>query len=198
MALYFPCFLVAPRRRGTPNKYYHFLSNKQNFPCFHAVHSVKPGNTVRVISTFLLRKCLKETIVTRSKATKLASGDALLDRCDKQQHDKLMNPIALGDVPMSVTPHRTMNTIRGAMSHDELMELTMSELIDIWSYENVINVKRIKIRRDAKKSKPSTSSSNLVQVCCLRPYHRSRLCKHSGEATYSQPSQMFYMPEIRS
>ncbi|XP_065285002.1 uncharacterized protein [Dermacentor albipictus] len=44
-----------------------------------------------------------------------------------------------------------MNTTRGIVSDADLMELTEAELLESCSDQNVINVKRIKIRRDGKE-----------------------------------------------
>lgn len=52
---------------------------------------------------------------------------------------------------ISVSAHRTMNTVKSVVSHDDLMDLTDEELLNGWKEGTVINVQRIKIRRDNKE-----------------------------------------------
>lgn len=104
-----------------------------------------------MISPFLVSKCLTDTIGPGYKVTKMASGDLLLEVRDKLQHTKLTNLAAFGDIPISVSPHRSMNTVRGVISEIDLLELTESELLEGWKDENVVNVQRIKLRRDDKE-----------------------------------------------
>lgn len=40
-----------------------------------------------------------------------------------------------------------MNTVRGVVSDDDLMNLTEAELLDGWKEQNVVNIQRINIRR---------------------------------------------------
>ncbi|XP_049525930.1 uncharacterized protein LOC125946473 [Dermacentor silvarum] len=83
----------------------------------------------------------------------MASGDLLLELRDQIQYEKLPKLVSFGDIPITLTPHRTMNTTRGVVSDDDLMELTEAELLEGFSEQNVINVKRIKMRRDGKEIK---------------------------------------------
>ncbi|KAH8027808.1 hypothetical protein HPB51_010454 [Rhipicephalus microplus] len=49
-----------------------------------------------------------------------------------------------------VGPHRSMNTVRGVISDDDLTELSESELLEGWQDQNVVKVQRITIRRNNK------------------------------------------------
>lgn len=104
-----------------------------------------------MISPFLVSKTLSDTIGVGYKASRMANGDLLLELRDEIQHQKLSNLTSFGDVPVTVTPHRTMNTSRGVVSDDDLMGLTETELVEGWSDQNVLNVKRISMRRDGKE-----------------------------------------------
>ncbi|XP_037515375.1 uncharacterized protein LOC119391800 [Rhipicephalus sanguineus] len=80
----------------------------------------------------------------------MASGDLLVEVKDKSQYQKLTNLVAFGDQPITVTAHSTMNTVKGVVSDDDLMDLT-DELLAGWKDENVVQVQRIKIRRDNRE-----------------------------------------------
>ncbi|XP_049274322.1 uncharacterized protein LOC119403587 [Rhipicephalus sanguineus] len=82
--------------------------------------------------------CLTDTIGSGYKATKMASGDLLVEVKDKSLFQKLTKLVAFGDKPITVTAHRTMNTVKGVVSDDDLMDLTDSDLLAGWKDENVI------------------------------------------------------------
>ncbi|XP_049523873.1 uncharacterized protein LOC125945682 [Dermacentor silvarum] len=148
----FPPLLDRPHKRGRTEEVFKFFGHQvDNFPRFHVIHSEKTEKSARIISPFLVAKSLIETFGPGYKVSKLASGDLLLELRDKMQYEKLPKLVSFGAIPVSVTPHRSMNTIRGVISDDDLMELTETELLEGWSDQNVINVKRIKMRRDGKE-----------------------------------------------
>lgn len=148
----FPKLPDRPHKRGRTEDVFRFVGHQTDtFPRYHVVHSEKAGKTVRMISPFLVSKTLSDTIGAGYKASRMANGDLLLELRDQMQHQKLSNLKSFGDVPVTVTPHRTMNTSRGVVSDDDLMGLTEAELVEGWSDQNVLNVKRISMRRDGKE-----------------------------------------------
>ncbi|XP_037502188.2 conserved oligomeric Golgi complex subunit 6 [Rhipicephalus sanguineus] len=94
-----------------------------------------------------LSKCLTETIGNGYKATKMATGDLLVEVKDKSQYQKLTNLVAFGDKPITVTAHRTMNTVKGVVSDDDLMDLTDDELLAGWKDKNVVQCVMLKSER---------------------------------------------------
>ncbi|XP_049515902.1 uncharacterized protein LOC125942029 [Dermacentor silvarum] len=46
----------------------------------------------------------------------MGSGDLLLEVRDHHQYNKLSKLVAFGDIPVSVGPHRSMNTVRGVIA----------------------------------------------------------------------------------
>ncbi|XP_037509715.1 uncharacterized protein LOC119386521 [Rhipicephalus sanguineus] len=82
----------------------------------------------------------------------MGSGDLLLEVRDKAQYEKLSKLVAFGETPVSVGPHRSMNTVRGVISDDDLTELSESELLEGWQDQNVVKVQRIIIRRNNKQT----------------------------------------------
>lgn len=132
----------------------------------------------------------------------MASGDLLLELCDPTQYSKLFNLVALGKVPASIsTPHRSLNTVRGVRSDEDLLELTEAELFEGWKEEYVINVQRIKIRREKKEiltkhliltfamnNQPEFIQTGYIQIC-VRPYvpstRRCYKCQRFGHGSQS-------------
>lgn len=81
----------------------------------------------------------------------MASGDLLLEVIDKHQFGKLNGLVSFGDIPVTVTPHRSMNSVLGVVSDMDLLDLTEAELLEGWQNQNVTHVQRIVIRRDNKE-----------------------------------------------
>ncbi|XP_075746347.1 uncharacterized protein LOC119171694 isoform X1 [Rhipicephalus microplus] len=128
-----------------------FMRPRQTFPRFHVIHCEKTNKQARTVSPFVVARSLTETLGAGYKVTKMASGDLLLEIHEQNQFDKLNTLTTFGDTPISITPHRSMNSSRGVVSDVDLLELTEAELLEGWKSQNVTNVQRIKIRRDQKE-----------------------------------------------
>lgn len=128
-----------------------FNRRKEIFPHFHVIHCDKTDKQARTLSPFVVAKCLTNTLGAGYKVTKMASGDLLLEVQDKQQFERLNDLATFGDIPITVTPHRSMNSVHGVVSDDDLIELSETELLEGWKDQNVTNVQRITIRRDNKQ-----------------------------------------------
>nr|XP_054921733.1 uncharacterized protein LOC129382210 [Dermacentor andersoni]XP_054921734.1 uncharacterized protein LOC129382210 [Dermacentor andersoni]XP_054921735.1 uncharacterized protein LOC129382210 [Dermacentor andersoni]XP_054921736.1 uncharacterized protein LOC129382210 [Dermacentor andersoni] len=149
IATSFPPLPDRPQKRWhTKDVFPFFGCQVHTFPRFHVVLSEKP---VRTVSPFLVSKSLSEIFGPGYKASRMASGDLFLELHDQNQYEKLPKLVSFGETQVIVTPHRTMNTTRGVVSDDYLLELTEAELLEGFSEQNVINVKRIKMRRDGKE-----------------------------------------------
>lgn len=153
MATHFPPLTPdrSLKRGRTEANFKIFVQSKETFPRFNVIHSDMSGKPVRKLSPFLVTKCLGETLGPGHKVTKITSGDLLIEVRDTIQYEKLSNLKTFGDIPITVTAHRSMNTVRGVVSEDDLLELTDAVLLAGWKDENVINVQRIRIKRDNKE-----------------------------------------------
>lgn len=95
---------------------------------------------------FLVPKCLMENIRTGYKATKMASGDLLLELGDHLQYQRLQNLAAVSNEPITITPYKTLNNVKGVVSKVHLIYLSCEGLLTGWKEGNVIQVQRITIR----------------------------------------------------
>lgn len=100
---------------------------------------------------------------------------------------------------MSVTPHRSLNSIRGVISEDDLLDVSDEEIIEGLSSQDEIGVTRITLRRGANE-KPAkhiiatfdaTTLPTSVKAgylnCKLRPYipspRRCFQCQRFGHSS---------------
>lgn len=102
---------------------------------------------MRQLSPFLVAKCLKEKIGEGYKASKMTSGDILLELKKKEQLEKMSDLTTIGDIKVTISPHRSLNTCRGVISED-FLNLSDEELLEGFQEQNVIKVQRITIGRN--------------------------------------------------
>ncbi|XP_077516582.1 uncharacterized protein LOC144126926 [Amblyomma americanum] len=119
-----------------------------DFPRFHVVHSEHEEQTARQVSPFIVTRTLTSAIGEGYKIKTLANGDLLLEVLYNHQQEKLSEVKSFGDIPVIISTHRSLNTVRGVISDDDLKYVTDEELLEGLKEQNVTNVYRIKIRRD--------------------------------------------------
>ncbi|XP_023240955.1 uncharacterized protein LOC111639330 [Centruroides sculpturatus] len=89
-------------------------------PAYLVVHATgeKPSSKC---SPFLIQKLFESTIGHLRKIQKLRSGDLLVETASPQQTAKLLSMKALGDMGVSITSHKSLNSSRGVISETDLM-----------------------------------------------------------------------------
>ncbi|XP_077505532.1 uncharacterized protein LOC144115177, partial [Amblyomma americanum] len=164
-----------------------FDKKKTIFPKYHIVHSARKEKPARLISPFIVSKALTDSLGPKYKVTKLASGDLLLELVGITQISKLADIETFGDIPVSVTPHRSLNTLRGIISDNDFLHLTEEEMLEGLSEQNVTNVYRIKICKENKEI--PTKHLVLTFASCTLP--------ESIQVGYAKISVRPYIPNPR-
>ncbi|CAN8014533.1 unnamed protein product [Ixodes persulcatus] len=82
------------------------------------------------LSPFAVAKVLDSCLGDDYNAKKLYSGDLLVDVNSKKQSIALLTLNTIGDVKVTVSPHRTLNTIRGVISEDDLLHSSEEEILE--------------------------------------------------------------------
>ncbi|XP_077516955.1 uncharacterized protein LOC144127861 [Amblyomma americanum] len=164
-----------------------FRKTKESFPKFHVLHSEETEKSARTMSPFLVSKCLTDVIGPGYKLSKMPNGDLLLELKDIVQYSKLSNQVQIGDNIVSITAHRSLNTVRGVISETDFIHLTEEEMLEGLKDQNVINVHRIKIRKEDKEI--PTKHIVLTFNCSTLP--------ESIEAGYLKINVRHYIPNPR-
>lgn len=169
------------------------------YPKFLVVHSVDENSPIKNKSVFLIAKCLENVIGEDYNAKKLSSGDLLVEVTRKQQSDALLKQNSLADLTVTVTPHRSLNSIQGVISEHELLTETESDLLDGLRGQGVTALRRITIRRGGEEIKtkhivltfnrttlPESVHAAFIS-CRVRPYvpnpRRCFKCQRYGHGT---------------
>ncbi|KAG0427269.1 hypothetical protein HPB47_025662 [Ixodes persulcatus] len=90
------------------------------------------------MSPFLVAKVLEGVIGKNFKAKKLASGDLLVEIETSHQSSALLALNCVSDYKVTVTPHKTLNTIQGVISEDDLLDASESEVVEGLSDQGVV------------------------------------------------------------
>ena len=86
---------------------------------------------------------------------RLRSGDLLIEVACKQHSENLLKTTTLATVPVTCTPHRTLNSCKGVVRAYESTNCTEEELKEWLTTKGVIDVKRPALRGTAARPTPT-------------------------------------------
>ncbi|KAM7307718.1 hypothetical protein ISCGN_011354 [Ixodes scapularis] len=183
MGLHKKYFLDRPPKRGRTevSTSHETHTTPPRFPKFLVLHS-ESDKQLSKMSPFLVAKVLEGVIGKNFKAKKLASGDLLVEIETSHQSSALLALNCVSDYKVTVTPHKTLNTIQGVISEDDLLDASESEVVEGLSDQGVVAARRISLRRDGQELKTrhivltfeATTLPESVKAgylfCRVRPY----------------------------
>ncbi|XP_023235741.1 uncharacterized protein LOC111635114 [Centruroides sculpturatus] len=132
-----------------PNKLTMTNEKTSSQPVYLVVHATGE-KLLSKCSPFLIQKLFESTIGHLKKIQKLRSGDLLVETASPQQTTKLLSMKTLGDMGVSITSHKSLNSSRSVISEIDLMSEDESDIQIDLSDQGVTAVRRISIRRDGK------------------------------------------------
>ena len=163
---------------------------------------IKTESKLSAISPFLIDKSLQAIAGGNLKSVKkLRTGELLVETENGKQAKRLMKAEKLGTLPIKTNIHKTLNSCRGVITVDELVDVSDKDILEGLRDELVTNVRRICIRRDgnqlptrsiiltfASRKLPTSIKVGYLN-CPVRPYvpnpMRCFKCQRYG---HSQPS----------
>ena len=77
--------------------------------------------------------------------TKQRSGELMVELRSKEQERKLERVSSFLDIPVTVRPHKSLNTSRGVIKHSDFQDCTKEEFVD--EFPDVIHARRIHVRK---------------------------------------------------
>ncbi|KAM7292134.1 vasopressin V1a receptor-like [Ixodes scapularis] len=135
------------------------------------------------------------------RAKKLHSEDLLVEVNTKKQSEALLRLTNIVDVEVSVSPHRTLNTVRGVLSEEAFLYTSEDELLEGLKSSGVVDVRRIVFRKNGenipskhviltfeRRALPETVKAGYLN-CRIRPYipnpQRCFRCQRFGHGSRS-------------
>ena len=106
------------------------------------------GSSLKKLSPFAIQKGLEGLAGEPKRVKKLRSGSLLIE-CATERHSKnLLKSKLLCNISINVTPHTTLNSLKGVVRSKDLEGVSEEEICENLSSEGVFSVKRIKVRRN--------------------------------------------------
>ncbi|GFU59984.1 uncharacterized protein TNCV_3237701 [Trichonephila clavipes] len=99
-------------------------------------------------SPFLIQKALVGIGGEPKSVKRLRSGDLLIETNSALQTKSFLLVKSFLDCPVSVVPHKSLNSCRGVISEPDLLTTTDAEILDGFSGQGVIQIRRITIKKD--------------------------------------------------
>lgn len=155
-------------------------STTLNLPKFLVVTS--PNHTLGTMSPFLIQKGFIGIGGNPKSVKKLKSGDFLIETTSDIQTNCFLAAKSISSIPISVSPHNSLNSSRGVISEPDLQNCTEEEIVHELSSSGVTHVKRITIKRANEfiKTKHLILTFNTPNIpsyinagylrCSVRPY----------------------------
>ncbi|GFY31877.1 uncharacterized protein TNCV_2620141 [Trichonephila clavipes] len=137
---------------------------------------------------------------------RLRSGDLLIETNSANQTKSFLLAKTFLNSPLIVTPHKSLNSCRGVISEPDLLTTSESEILEGFSDQGVIRVRRITIKKNTTVFRTKHlilifNSSNLpISIkagylnCKIRPYIPNLLrcfkCQRFGHSQTSCRGQL--------
>ncbi|GBN27481.1 hypothetical protein AVEN_67545-1 [Araneus ventricosus] len=126
-------------------------SNSSNFPTFFLIKRVSTSDdSFHSVSPFLVEKAITGSIGDVKSTKKLRSGDLLVEVQSRKQSEQILKLKKISTIPITVTPHASLNSSKGVITCGELLNVPTEEILNELQGQGVSHVRRISIRRDGQ------------------------------------------------
>ncbi|GFT90239.1 putative RNA-directed DNA polymerase from transposon BS [Trichonephila clavipes] len=133
-------------------------------------------------SPFAIQKAIQGIGGDPKSVKKLRSGDLLFETVSALQTKSFLLAKTFLDCPLTASPHKSLNSSRGVISEPDLICTPEAEILEEFSGQGVIQVRRITIKKDAEINPtkhliltfnnpklPTTIKAGYLN-CKIRPY----------------------------
>ncbi|GBN11551.1 hypothetical protein AVEN_246249-1 [Araneus ventricosus] len=142
------------KKKSGPFSGQQILSNTSratNFPTFFLIKRISSSNeTFHSVSPFLVEKAIISNIGEVKCTKKLRSGDLLVEVQSRKQSLQIVKVQTFSNIPVTVSPHATLNSSKGVITCGELLNVPTEEILKELQGQGVSHVRRISIRRDGQ------------------------------------------------
>ena len=134
-----------------------------NWPRFWILAS-KPGNPdVTTVSPFVIDKAMYACIGTAKLIKKLRSGALLVEVSREAQAVSLQGLTMFASIPITASPHRSMNSCKGVIRSYDLAQMDEAELLSELRSQNVTEVRAISVMKDGMRRRTNTTILTFAQ-----------------------------------
>ncbi|GBO04909.1 hypothetical protein AVEN_22235-1 [Araneus ventricosus] len=160
-------------------------SKRNNFPTYFVIQRISNSNeTFHNVSPFLVEKGITSSVGEVKSTKKLRSGDLLVEVESPKQAKQIVKLNSLSSIPVTVSPHATLNSSKGVISCGELLNESVEKITEELNSQGVTHVRRFTIRRDGQL----LNTKHLIIT-----FDSSKLPEHI-KAGYMRLSVRIYIP----
>ena len=127
-----------------------------NWPRFLVVSSSGDDRTLSNLSPFAVQKGIEGVVGTPKSIKRLRSGDLLVEVNRSTQADNLLKTKLFVDVPVRVTPHRSLNSSKGVIRCLDIKNCSDEEILDGLASQHVSHLHRISVVREGVRKPTGT------------------------------------------
>ncbi|XP_055928047.1 uncharacterized protein LOC129959249 [Argiope bruennichi] len=127
------------------------VESNKSFDTFFILKRISTTNeTFHTVSPFLVEKAISSNLGNTKSIRKLRSGDLLIEVATRKQAEQILKLNSLSTIPVSVTPHASLNSSKGVISCGELFNVPVEQICKDFKAIGVTHVRRIKIRKNGE------------------------------------------------
>ena len=127
-----------------------------DWPRFIIIESQDSNKPVAKLSPFAVQKGIEGIAGTVKDVKQLRSGSILVECAKKAHAVNLQSATTLAGIPITASPHRTLNTSKGVIRTKALDDIDEEEIAQELKSQSVQSVKRITIKKDGNIIKTGT------------------------------------------
>ena len=113
----------------------------ENWPRYLVISATDPEKPLSSLSPFAIGKGIQGIAGTPKTFSKLASGDFLIEVTKRAHSQNLTNAKTLVNIPIQISPHRTLNFSKGVLHQKDLNICTEEELLQEFKDKGVTAVR---------------------------------------------------------
>ena len=136
--------------------------NESTWPQFLVIRSTDDKRSLKNLSPFAIQKGIQGLAGEPKSVKKLKSGDLLVEVCRKHHSLNLLKSKMMVNVPIEVSPHKTLNTRKGVIRCRELKSCSNEEILEGLSSQKVKEVYQIKVKQEGNRVPCMASDSFLL------------------------------------
>ena len=127
-----------------------------NWPRHLVIESTDVNMSLKKLSPFAVNKGIEGIIGTPKNIKRLRSGDILVEVDRRGQADNLVHTKKIVDIPVRVTPHRSLNSKKGVIRCPDIKHCTDNEILEELASQHVTSIYRIEVTREGIKQPTGT------------------------------------------
>ena len=123
----------------------------ERFPRWLVIQPRDENRSLEKATIFAIGKSLKAQVGTLDNVKRLQRGDLLVQTNNKKYSEMLLGMTSLADVPVKVSPHRSLNCCKGVVRSRDLARCTKEEIISGLQKHGVIDAVVISVKNGSER-----------------------------------------------